>query len=68
MREHLPRLAARRHPALGELLLALQLMPVTWQSEAVYASFETEARNRIAARDPDDWPTVALALVLGLPV
>ncbi|MCA1700041.1 MAG: hypothetical protein LC790_14520 [Actinobacteria bacterium] len=24
--------------------------------------------ERIAARDPDDWPTVALALALGVPV
>ncbi|MGA2927386.1 MAG: PIN domain-containing protein, partial [Solirubrobacteraceae bacterium] len=27
-----------------------------------------EAERRIAARDPDDWPTVALALTLNLPV
>lgn len=24
--------------------------------------------RRIAARDPDDWPTVALALAFGLPI
>lgn len=28
----------------------------------------SQAQARIAARDPDDWPTVALALKLGLPV
>lgn len=25
-------------------------------------------RGRIAARDPDDWPTLALALKLGVPI
>jgi predicted nucleic acid-binding protein len=32
-------------------------------AEAVYAPFEKEARARIP-HDPDDWPTVALALAL----
>jgi predicted nucleic acid-binding protein len=31
--------------------------------ESVYIHLETEARNRIP-RDPNDWSTVALALVL----
>jgi predicted nucleic acid-binding protein len=33
-----------------------------------YAQFEEEARRLIGERDPEDWPTVALALALGLPV
>jgi len=27
-----------------------------------------QADSRIAARDPDDWPTLALALKLGVPI
>ncbi|MHB8577857.1 MAG: PIN domain-containing protein [Dehalococcoidia bacterium] len=66
--EHLPRLARRRGLALDALLLALELIPVSWQPETTYAPFEPEARKRMAMRDPDDWPTVALALALDLPV
>ncbi len=33
-----------------------------------YDGQREEAEKRIAARDPDDWPTVALALKLDLPV
>ena len=33
-----------------------------------YEDQRHEAERRIAQRDPDDWPTVALALKLGLPV
>ena len=35
--------------------------------QAIYASFEQDARERIP-RDPDDWPTVALALFLGVDI
>ena len=34
---------------------------ITLVAESNYTHLETEARNRIP-RDPDDWPTVALAL------
>jgi hypothetical protein len=50
------------------LFAALQVMPVEWKAVADYDSQREEAERRIAARDPDDWPTVALALALGLPV
>ncbi len=43
-------------------------MPVDWTPAADYDDQREEADRRIAARDPDDWPTVALALKLGLPV
>ena len=43
-------------------------MPIQWTPAADYDSQRADAERRIAARDPDDWPTVALALVLGLPV
>lgn len=43
-------------------------MPIEWRPAADYDHRRRDAEQRIAARDPDDWPTVALALTLGLPV
>lgn len=34
----------------------------------VYGEFETEARERLAQRDPEDWPILAAALALGCPI
>ena len=34
----------------------------------VYGEFETEARQRLAARDPEDWPILASALAIGCPI
>jgi predicted nucleic acid-binding protein len=50
------------------LFAALQVMPIAWKPAATYDDLREEAERRIAARDPDDWPTVALALKLDLPV
>jgi predicted nucleic acid-binding protein len=33
-----------------------------------YCEFETEARERLARRDPDDWHMLAAALALGCPI
>jgi predicted nucleic acid-binding protein len=66
--EHLPRLAAKRHLDPALLFAALQVMPIEWKHQAAYQEYRAEADRRIALRDPDDWPTVALALALGLPV
>jgi predicted nucleic acid-binding protein len=65
---HIPRLADQRRLDAALLFAALQVMPVEWKPAADYDSQREEAENRIAARDPDDWPTVALALTLDLPV
>jgi predicted nucleic acid-binding protein len=43
-------------------------MPIDWTSAAGYEEHRDAARARIAARDPDDWPTVTLALELHLPI
>ncbi len=43
-------------------------MPIDWKPSAEYEDQREEAEKRIAARDPDDWPTIALALKLGLPI
>lgn len=38
----------------------------TVASLEVHADFEAEARKRLAARDPDDWPVLATALARAL--
>lgn len=65
---HLPRLAEKRRLDLALLLAALQVMPLDWKPAAEYDSHRGEAQRRISARDPDDWPTLALALKLGVPI
>jgi predicted nucleic acid-binding protein len=34
----------------------------------VYADFETEARKRLGARDPEDWSILTAALAIGCPI
>lgn len=69
-RKYLPELCARRHwpiaPTL-ELLDAL-LTGIQVVEDALLAEFETRARDRLTARDPDDWPALALALAVNAPV
>lgn len=43
-------------------------MPIEWKVAAEYEKLRKEAEGQIGKRDPDDWPTVAVALKLGLPV
>jgi predicted nucleic acid-binding protein len=51
------------HAALQELSKIVQLVVAP-----LYASYEQAARERIERRDPDDWPVVAVALLLDLPI
>ena len=37
-------------------------------SQDLYGDFEAEARKRLGARDPEDWPILAAALALGCPI
>ncbi len=41
---------------------------VRFIGQATYAERENDAHARIQARDPDDWPVVATALSLDLPI
>lgn len=34
----------------------------------LYEIYEIEARKRLGARDPEDWPTLAAALALSCPI
>lgn len=65
---YLPQLAAKRRLDLPLLLAAAAALPVAWQAETAYKARENEARKLMAGRDPDDWPTVALALATGFPI
>jgi hypothetical protein len=51
---------------LTVLLAGLQIGPVHWYAAGTYGWLEPWARQRIAARDEEDWPTVALARALAL--
>ncbi|HEY7830406.1 MAG TPA: PIN domain-containing protein [Solirubrobacteraceae bacterium] len=58
------RLTADARFALEQAIHALvEAHGIEIVARSVYASFETVARRRIP-RDPQDWPTVALALLL----
>lgn len=37
-------------------------------SQDLYGDFEGEARKRLGARDPEDWPILAAALALDCPI
>lgn len=65
---HLPRLAEKRKLDPALLLAAFQVMPIEWKSAAEYEDQRAEAERRVASRDPDDWPTLALALKLAAPI
>lgn len=46
-----------------------QIRNVVQQVEArSYEIYESAARSRIAPRDPDDWPVLAVALLMQLPI
>ena len=68
--EHLPTLVVKREgdpeKALS-LLRSLRSLMVPIGND-VHGEFEAEARRRLAARDPDDWPILASALAIGCPI
>jgi predicted nucleic acid-binding protein len=68
--EHLAALVAKRggDPAKAVRLLRSLAALGTVVSRDLYADFEAEARKRLAARDPDDWPILAAALAFGCPI
>jgi len=61
--EHLAALVVKRggDPAKAVHLLRAIAGPGTIVSPDLYADFEAEARKRLGARDPEDWPIVASA-------
>ncbi len=69
-REYIPGLLASRggDPQLGLAVLKQIESLVQAVDQALYLDFEQLARERMAARDIDDWPIVAVALLLKIPV
>jgi hypothetical protein len=69
-RKYLPSLlekrGVKREPAMA-VLDALE--SIVWPLElGVYEGLKTQALQRIAMRDADDWPVLACAMTIGCPV
>jgi predicted nucleic acid-binding protein len=65
---YIPVLAKRRRLDQQALTAVYRVLPVAWRGPEVYGPFEADARKRLGDRDEDDWPTLALALALDLPI
>jgi predicted nucleic acid-binding protein len=69
-REHLPTILSRRNIPVAEGLAVLdslcEIVPAV--SRDAYCNFEQVARQRLAGRDPEDWPVLATALTLQCPI
>lgn len=68
--EHLAALAIKRGGDPDKALAVLRAVAEfgTIAGLELYGAFEAEARKRLGARDPDDWPVLATALALGCPI
>ena len=68
--EYIPDVAKRRGVDSSLALTVLEEVSriVVSVDRSLYESHENLARERIQRRDPDDWPVVAVALMLGIPV
>lgn len=69
-RKYIPQILSSRgrDPGTGLAVLdhlALLVQPV---NEALYRDFEELASERMAARDIEDWPVVAVALMFSVPI
>jgi predicted nucleic acid-binding protein len=69
-REYVPHLLVKRggDPQTGLAILRQVELLVPTVDKSLYRDFEQLARERMAARDIDDWPIVAVALMLKIPV
>jgi predicted nucleic acid-binding protein len=69
-RKYIPQVLSSRgrDPKTGIAVLDQIRMLVQPVDEALYRDFEQLARERMAARDIEDWPIVAVALMLNIPV
>lgn len=68
--EYIPQVAKQRGNDSSLALTVLEEVSriVVSVDLSLYESYEKLARERIQRRDPDDWPVVAVALMLGVPV
>jgi predicted nucleic acid-binding protein len=68
--EHLPALVVKRGGDPGKALTFLRSLSglVELIGSEVYGDFESDARERLGERDPEDWPILASALAMGCPI
>jgi predicted nucleic acid-binding protein len=68
--EHVAALVTKRggNPEKALALLRSLSHLVEFVGREVYGEFEVEARERLARRDPEDWPLLASALALRCPI
>ncbi|QHN04727.1 nucleotide-binding protein [Granulicella sp. WH15] len=69
-RKYIPTIAATRHfdPAAGLLVHDQLARLVEIVDLSLYEEYESSARERMIARDVEDWPIVATSLLLNCPV
>ena len=69
-KKHLPKLLERRHIELGVGLDLLDQIGGIVESidQEAYIENERLARKCVERRDPDDWPVIAVALLVGCPI
>lgn len=69
-RRHLPVILEKRGVSAGPGLSVLEVLTavVCPLGSDLYGHLQRPALARIAERDPDDWPTLACALLLGSPI
>jgi predicted nucleic acid-binding protein len=69
-REYIPDVAARRGIDRSACFLVLEniIQIVESVDRSLYESQEQVARERVSPRDPEDWPVVAVALLMDLPI
>jgi predicted nucleic acid-binding protein len=68
--EHLAALVTKRggDAARGHIMLRAVIALGDLVTTDLYGGYEAEARKRLGARDPEDWPILASSLALGCPI
>jgi predicted nucleic acid-binding protein len=69
-RKYLPALLEKRHVKSAAAMTVLDTLESMIQPLEfdLYAGLQQQALQRIAMRDPDDWPVLACAMTIGCPV
>ena len=69
-RRYIPSISAKRgiDPSPGVLVLDQLSRVIEVVDRSLYEEYESSARDRIIARDEEDWPIVASSLLLKCPV
>jgi predicted nucleic acid-binding protein len=68
--EYIPRISARKSLDASAALTVLAQIGriVQFVDVSLYEDFERVSRERVGLRDPEDWPVVAVSLLLQVPV